>query len=103
MFNFDTKVNVTFRQNIEEVEIKTDKANVDLLGVGGPSLKKMTIQVRGVNFHNFCDVFGPSKVTTFEVNIDGTLGKMSQNQRCHGHQNGRKINLKVSNSQLLVG
>ena len=97
---------MTFRKNIEEVEIKTDKANVDLLGVGGPSLKKMTIQVRGVrvgiNFHNFCDVFGPSKVTTFEVNIDGTLGKISQNQRCHGHQNGRNINLKVSNSHLLV-
>ena len=103
MFNFDTKVNVTFRKNIKEVEIKTDKANVDMLGVGGPSLKKITIQVRGITFHSFCDVVGPSKVTTFEVKIQNTVGKLSQNQRCHGQQNNkRKITLSISNSLLQV-
>ena len=94
---------MTFGNDITEVEIKTDKANVDMLGVGGPSLKKITIQVRGITFHSFCDVVGPSKVTTFEVMIQNTVGKLSQNQRCHGQQNNkRKITLSISNSLLQV-
>merc|ERR1711934_1334696 len=42
---FQTPVNVTFGDNIEEVQIKTERATVDLRGVGGPSLKKLEIQV----------------------------------------------------------
>lgn len=91
-----------FSKAIEEVEIKTAKAKIDLIGVGGPSLKKITIQVNGIALHNLCDILGPSKVTTFEVNIDGAVGKLSQNQRCHGHH-GRKITLEISKSLLQVG
>ena len=34
---FGTKINVTFRDNIEEVEIATENAMVDLLGVENAS------------------------------------------------------------------
>ena len=95
---------MTFRDNIEEVHIKTEKAMADLLGVGGPSLKKLEIQVaKSISLHNICDLIGQSKGNTFEVDIDETIGRLSQNQHCTGGQNGkRKIELQISNSKLLV-
>ena len=101
---FGTKVNVTFRDNIEEVEIATENAMVDLLGVGGPSLKKLAIKVaKGISLHSICDLIGPSKGDTFEVDIDDTIGRLSQNQHCSGGRNGRrKIELQISNSILQV-
>ena len=37
---------MTFRDNIEKVEISTKKSTADLLGVSGPSLKKLEIKGR---------------------------------------------------------
>ena len=93
---------MAFGESIEEVEIKTDKVKVDMVGVGGPSLKKMTIEVKGIKVHNLCDVIaGTSEGTTFEVKLENTVAELSQNQRCSGGQGKRKIALHVSNSILV--
>ena len=99
----DTKVNVTFHDNIEEVEIKHPEAMVDLLGIGGPSLKKLKVEVKKIDLFSLCDVVGQTKGTTFEVDIENTICELFQNQHCSGGQNGwRKIELQISDSTLVV-
>ena len=96
---------MTFGDNIEEVEIKTEGARVDLLGIAGKSLNRLEIQVQGIDLHNLCDLIGQSKGSTFEVDIEGTIGRLSQNQQCsrgRPQDSRRNIELDISNSKLEV-
>ena len=94
---------MTFRDSIEEVEIKHPEAMVDLLGIGGPSLKKLKVEVKKIDLFSLCDVVGQTKGTTFEVDIDNTICELFQNQHCSGGKNGRrKIELQITNSILVV-
>ena len=97
---------MTFRDNIEKVEISTKKSTADLLGVSGPSLKKLEIKgAKGVSLHNICGLIGRSKGSTFEVDINDTPNRLYQNQKCSGgrpQDSRRKIELQISNSMLEV-